>query len=332
MQFRIILNLACMEISVGQRLGIFLKCSKISQIDFAKSLGTSRTSISAIVSGSRPLTSGMIARILEMYPQVNRIWLLEGKGDMTTNEAKIILKPHYPASVKAGVLGGEPDSVNEQQIEQRPLIPSLPNYEFTIDVEGDSMEPTYYNSDVVACRWIESSSQIKQGEVYVILTREGAVIKRIMSQTLSSIKVFSDNESVQSPYRIDKDDIIKIAEVVGSIHTNQETKNKAKEAQRRTLVEFASRGEDDELIFDGITAVQNARINVSAWVRAAGINKHITFHCGRHTFAVMMLDLGVDLYTVSKLLGHKSIETTQIYAKVLDKNKLNAVDRIPNFI
>lgn len=95
---------------------------------------------------------------------------------------------------------------------------------------------------------------------------------------------------------------------------------------------LGQRGEDDELIFDGITAVQNARINVSAWVRAAGINKHITFHCGRHTFAVMMLDLGVDLYTVSKLLGHKSIETTQIYAKVLDKNKLNAVDRIPNFI
>lgn len=50
----------------------------------------------------------------------------------------------------------------------------------------------------------------------------------------------------------------------------------------------------------------------------------------RHTFAVMMLDLGVDLYTVSKLLGHKSIETTQVYAKILDKNKKAAVERIPN--
>lgn len=44
----------------------------------------------------------------------------------------------------------------------------------------------------------------------------------------------------------------------------------------------------------------------------------------------MMLDLGVDLYTVSKLLGHKSIETTQVYAKILDKNKKAAVERIPN--
>lgn len=61
----------------------------------------------------------------------------------------------------------------------------------------------------------------------------------------------------------------------------------------------------------------------------AGIEKKITYHCSRHTFAVMMLDLGVDLFTTSKLLGHKDIKTTQIYAKVLDKNKQKAVDLIP---
>lgn len=43
-----------------------------------------------------------------------------------------------------------------------------------------------------------------------------------------------------------------------------------------------------------------------------------------------MLDLGTDIYTVSKLLGHREISTTQIYAKVLDKNKQNAVSLIPN--
>lgn len=93
---------------------------------------------------------------------------------------------------------------------------------------------------------------------------------------------------------------------------------------------LGTRGKPDELVFPRLGPIQSARISIAAWVRSAGIDKHITFHCARHTFAVMMLDLGVDLYTVSKLLGHKSIETTQVYAKILDKNKKAAVERIPN--
>ena len=93
---------------------------------------------------------------------------------------------------------------------------------------------------------------------------------------------------------------------------------------------LGERGKPDDLVFPRLGPIQSARITIAAWVRSAGIDKHITFHCARHTFAVMMLDLGVDLYTVSKLLGHRSIETTQVYAKILDKNKKAAVERIPD--
>lgn len=93
---------------------------------------------------------------------------------------------------------------------------------------------------------------------------------------------------------------------------------------------LGERGNQADYVFPKLGTIQYARVSIAAWVRSAGINKHITFHCARHTFAVMMLDLGVDLYTVSKLLGHRSIETTQIYAKILDKNKKEAVERIPN--
>lgn len=99
---------------------------------------------------------------------------------------------------------------------------------------------------------------------------------------------------------------------------------------RQAAAMLGTRGKPYDNVFPKLGPIQAARISIAAWVKSAGIDKHITFHCARHTFAVMMLDLGVDLYTVSKLLGHKSIETTQVYAKILDKNKKAAVERIPN--
>jgi len=53
----------------------------------------------------------------------------------------------------------------------------------------------------------------------------------------------------------------------------------------------------------------------------------ITFHMSRHTFATLSLALGIDLYTVCKLLGHKNIISTQVYAKIIDASKRQAIDR-----
>lgn len=92
---------------------------------------------------------------------------------------------------------------------------------------------------------------------------------------------------------------------------------------------MGERGDDNARVFPNLGALQQARVSITAWVKSAGINKHITFHCARHSFAIMMLDAGVDLYTLSKLMGHRSIESTQIYAKILDKHKQAAITLIP---
>lgn len=68
--------------------------------------------------------------------------------------------------------------------------------------------------------------------------------------------------------------------------------------------------------------------NIPLWVTQAGIRKHITFHCFRHTYATLQLSLGTDIFTVSKMLGHKSIKTTQVYAKLVDEKKKEAANRI----
>jgi integrase len=82
------------------------------------------------------------------------------------------------------------------------------------------------------------------------------------------------------------------------------------------------------LVFDGLTYSAYHNRDLYQWLGAAGIAKKITFHCFRHTYAILQLESGTDIYTVSKMLGHRDLKTTQIYAKVLDKAKRETVDRI----
>lgn len=95
---------------------------------------------------------------------------------------------------------------------------------------------------------------------------------------------------------------------------------------------MGERGLPDEHVFTDIHSPSCTNNTLKLWVARAGINKTITFHCGRHTFATLMLDIGTDIYTVSKLLGHRDLSTTQIYAKVMDKNKQAAVASIPTIL
>lgn len=64
------------------------------------------------------------------------------------------------------------------------------------------------------------------------------------------------------------------------------------------------------------------------WAKAAGISKRFSYHTSRHTFATMMLTLGADLYTTSKLLGHADVKMTQVYAKIVNKKKDEAVNLV----
>ena len=88
------------------------------------------------------------------------------------------------------------------------------------------------------------------------------------------------------------------------------------------------KGDYDRLIFEGLQDPSWISRPIARWIEAAGITKHITFHCFRHTYATLQLTLGTDIYTVSKMLGHKKVTTTQIYAKIVDEKKEAAADAI----
>lgn len=87
-------------------------------------------------------------------------------------------------------------------------------------------------------------------------------------------------------------------------------------------------GKFDDLILPGLKT-STVALNLKEWINAAGISKHITFHCFRHTFATLQLNhAGTNLAIISKMLGHKSIKTTQIYAEGSDEAMREASEKI----
>lgn len=81
------------------------------------------------------------------------------------------------------------------------------------------------------------------------------------------------------------------------------------------------------LVFEGSSEMKIFYM-LKEWIPAAGINRHITMHCFRHTFATLALSKGVNIQVVSKLLGHQDIKTTTIYTHIINEEKRDAVDKM----
>lgn len=108
----------------------------------------------------------------------------------------------------------------------------------------------------------------------------------------------------------------------------QKTKNIKNHPISETAYNILNSQENSEgLIFGNIKYSQITR-PLKLWLQDANITKKISFHNFRHSYATLQLANGTDIYTVSKLLGHKKVATTQIYTKILDKNKIEAANRI----
>lgn len=113
-------------------------------------------------------------------------------------------------------------------------------------------------------------------------------------------------------------------------YRQQKTKGKEYLPISEQAVELlGKRGDNEDRIFKGLKYSAYMNVGLFRWMAKAEIHKKITFHCARHTHAVLLLENGTDIYTVSKMLGHRELKTTQIYAKIVDSKKIEAVRSIP---
>lgn len=86
----------------------------------------------------------------------------------------------------------------------------------------------------------------------------------------------------------------------------------------------------DDKVFKGLGV--SFKESMTAWMKDAGITKKVGYHTSRHSFAVLALDAGVDLYTCSALMGHASIENTQVYADIMTGKKVSTVALLDNVL
>lgn len=209
----------------------------ISQVELAEKLGITESALSsARRNKDRRFTKPLLKRFAMLFADyINEDWLLNGEGEMAKPEKDLL--PHYPAKVSAGFLGGDAMSVSENEVEYREKMPGFKAYDFTIDVEGDSMVPIFYDGDIVACRKLTSIKELKSGKYYVIDTSDGAYIKRYVSSTKSSTLFASENNDFPT-LRIRNEDIFGIAEVVGSL---QKDPVQARKYYEQQLVEYAKK-------------------------------------------------------------------------------------------
>ena len=96
------------------------------------------------------------------------------------------------------------------------------------------------------------------------------------------------------------------------------------------LLDIDQKGEPEDRVFVGLKYNSYFNVALEKWAMRAGITKHVTFHVGRHTFAVAQLNRGVDIYSLSRLLGHSELRTTEDYADILESRRVTAMRSFPD--
>lgn len=162
-----------------------------TQTQFAEMLGKPQPNIAqAFKDAPKRCTLGLMTRIADAFPDVlSRDYLLNGTGSPAAPDRS--LRPHVSAAAAAGFLDGVSDG--DPGLDMRPPLPPSLDYDFTIAVSGDSMEPYILDSDTLFCSFVSDRLDIPEGETCVFDTVDGALVKTLLKADGDSVTLRSLN-------------------------------------------------------------------------------------------------------------------------------------------
>jgi len=219
-----------------------------TQEEFAQTFGKKQGNITSWIAGSVPSVSNL-RKILEAHPDLNEKWLTDGIGpmlktkDSITEEKQIVMEPtisytksysksqslykssHKLAVLPMSALAGYAETVSDLEIEQSNLdyavLPDYNHCDTIVEVDGDSMYPTFCSRDKVICKKLEDWDYIEAGKAYVINVKGQFVLKRVFeNDDPKFVYLVSDNDKNYPKQRIQKDWIQGMFKVHGIISNN----------------------------------------------------------------------------------------------------------------
>ena len=216
-----------------ERLEHFIAAMGYSVREFERAIGVSNGTVRHITDA---LSANLKEKISANFPQLSMNWLLTGEGEMLRSskaapsqpdaKARPVLKevtkgglPLIPIDAVAGFNGWDECGVSELDCTHY----DVPDFEtahadFLIRVSGSSMYPKYSSGDILACRKIDEITFLQWGKIYVIDSRQGAMVKRLfpMESNADMVLCKSDNPNYP-PFELPKEEIRSLSIVVGAI-------------------------------------------------------------------------------------------------------------------
>ena len=182
------------------------------------------------------------------------------------------------------------------------ILPSNPTEEFRVSdyVKGTETERAYLELEELRRFATVETRHLLEKQAFVFSCICGLRVSDVRKLTWGDIKKVGDN------YKIE----------IRQKKTRDRLSNPLSPEILHWLPERSDEALSSDIVFP-LVAEQYVNDKIREIAKEAGIHKHLSFHSARHTCATMMLTLGVDLYTVSKLLGHRRVTTTQIYGNIV---------------
>jgi phage repressor protein C with HTH and peptisase S24 domain len=198
---------------------IFMGYGK-NEDDLGEKLGYSKSGFSQLKNGHVNLSNKFINNLCSLNENINKDWIKTGEGTMFSSEIVNNLEPlpGIPLIPIESVPGFSTLQNSKYEIYVIPEF-NLKGAEFLIKVSGNSMYPKFSSGDVLACRRIPVVQFFQWGNVYILETSHGILIKRIHPcASENNILCISENKVEYPPFELQKSEIISCYIVLGLIH------------------------------------------------------------------------------------------------------------------